>query len=70
MYIISLYIAKNGNEWKQKDESVSWLHRRYNYNDPLVVYIFFVWFYVRFIEMCVRAYERAGPGDTALYKYL
>jgi len=25
---------------------------------------------VRFIVMCVRAYERAGPGDMALYKCL
>ena len=34
-----------------------------------MLYIF-VWFYVRFIVMCVRAYERADPGDTALYKCL
>ena len=25
---------------------------------------------VRFIVICVRAYERAGPGDMALYKCL
>ena len=36
-----------------------------------MLYIFRSLLYdVRFIVMCVRAYERAGSGDMALYKCL